>query len=290
MKDNVSIEFNIDYEASIYADGELVGKSGYKDTFKFSVEKDCLLTFKKGRQKAMIKVFKDKENKIVVGYSTTGQLKASYMQDKNEKTEENIQESKVEDYNENKNKMESTSSGNLNTTNNQNSDTMATIIGILVILAIIYGVYSVGKGIFSGNDTKDNNTNDKGKETPEVKERNARSEIEYLIRNSTSKGIYLYNMYSIGKITSVNCSSSENEYDNNGRYLMRCSYTYNPKNGAGSTMLDREDKGDVYALYMDNGDGTFAYRFGHAGTACKNKFKSDYCWGKDKTLKYNCKQ
>lgn len=287
MKDNVFVSFNIDYEVNIYVDGNLIGVSGYRDTFSFPIEKDSLITFKKGAKKAIIKAFKDKENKIEVGYSTTGQLKAFYIQEKEEKIEEKIQEDEIKN-NQEQSKAENAPSVNFNPTNNKSSDTMSAIIGILVILAIVYGVYSVGKGIFSDND-KNNNTNEKGKETPEDKERNARSQIEYLIRSSTSKGIYLYNMYSIGKITSANCSSSENEYDNNGRYLMRCSYTYNPKNGAGSTMLDREDKGDVYALFMDNGDGTFSYKFGHAGTAYKDKFKADYCWGKDKSLKYNCK-
>lgn len=286
MKENVIIEFNIDYEVSIYADNELIGKSGYKDTFKYLVEKDCLLTFKKGAKKAIIKVFKDKENKIEVGYSPTGQLKASYKQEKEESA---VNQEKPNNLEENKTENVVASNPNVQNTQKQNSDTASTIIGILVILAIIYGVYNIGSGFFNKSDSN-NNTNEKGKETPEDKERDARTQIQALIRNAPDKYIYLYSTYSIGKITSADCSSSENEYDNNGRYLMRCSYKYNPKNGAGSTMLDREHKGDVYALYMDNGDGTFAYKFGHAGTAYKDKFKSDYCWGKEKSLKFNCKQ
>ena len=210
MQENVIIKFNLDYEVSIYADNNLLGKSGYQDTFKCLVENDALLTFKKGTKKAMIKVFKDKENKIAVGYSTTGQLKASYWEEKEEPevtSEKTNKEEKTE------NKEINNNVSNANNPNNQNSsDTMSTIIGILVILAIVYGVYNFGKGIFSDNDSKTSTT--EKEETKEDKERNARYQIAALIKEADSKYIYLYNTYSIGKITSANCSHAENEYVN----------------------------------------------------------------------------
>ena len=77
-------------------------------------------------------------------------------------------------------------------------------------------------------------------------------------------------------------------YDNNGRYFLSCNYTYNPQNGAGSTMLDREHSGNVNAMFINNGDGTFYYEFGRAGSANESEFKSKTCWGKSESLKLNC--
>lgn len=115
----------------------------------------------------------------------------------------------------------------------------------------------------------------------------AKEEIEYLIEEKGSS-LFLYSDYSIGKITSVNCENEENETDGKGRYLMRCEYTYNPKNRAGSTMLDREETSDVYAIYMDVGNDKYNYDFGHAGTVFIDEFKEENCWGKSKDLKLNC--
>jgi len=295
MKNNLIIDFDLDYDVKISLNNNLIGTSGYKDTFSYTIEEDGLLTFKHKTQKASIRVYKDKPNKIKVQYSTTGQLKATFLDDTlvNETSNENSSESKP--------KQEKTVDTNtIDKVNepienkpqynqpqpNQNSNS-GSIIGIIIVVAIVlFVMYLFGIGIFSSSDSSDGSSNDKDV-NPET---NARYQIQNLIRNAPSNYIYLYSYYTIGKITSVSCNSSENETDGNGRYFMKCSYTYNPKNGNGSTMLDREHNGGVYALYMDNGDGTFAYRFGRSAIGEKEKFKSDNCWGKSKSLKLNCKQ
>ncbi len=115
----------------------------------------------------------------------------------------------------------------------------------------------------------------------------AKYQIESLIKKNGTT-LYLYSTYSIGKITSVNCENEENETDEKGRYLLRCTYTYNPKNRAGSTMLDREETSNVFAIYMDVGNDKFNYDFGRASILDIDEFKENNCWGKSEDLKLNC--
>ena len=146
MKENVYIEFNIDYEVNIYADNNLIGKSGYHDVYAFSIDKDCLLTFKNGSKKAMIKAFKNKKNKIEVCYSTTGQLKANY---KNEDEIDKVTPKKTE----NKNFQELSSKSenikniktNSNTNSNDNND-IGIFGGIMTLVCIGLPIFFLVRG------------------------------------------------------------------------------------------------------------------------------------------------
>lgn len=55
----------------------------------------------------------------------------------------------------------------------------------------------------------------------------------------------------VGKIISIK-DSEFLEKDNYGRYAFKVTFTYNPKNGSGTTMLDRESTKTVIAIYTLN--------------------------------------
>ena len=65
MKDNLIIKFDIDIDVKILLNDNIIGESGYKDTFKTTIEEDGLLTVKHGRKKANIRVLKEQINKII---------------------------------------------------------------------------------------------------------------------------------------------------------------------------------------------------------------------------------
>lgn len=79
MKDNLIITFDIDIDVKILLNNNVIGESGYKDTFKTKLEEDGLLTIKHGMKKANIRVSKKQINNISVTYSTNGQLKATFV-------------------------------------------------------------------------------------------------------------------------------------------------------------------------------------------------------------------
>lgn len=96
MKDNLIIKFDIDIDVKILLNDNIIGESGYKDTFKTTIEEDGLLTVKHGRKKANIRVLKEQINNISITYSADGQLKATFVSnnslDKKENNKENNKE------------------------------------------------------------------------------------------------------------------------------------------------------------------------------------------------------
>ena len=96
MKNNLIIKFDIDIDVKILLNNNIIGESGYKDSFKTTIEEEGLLTIKHGRKKANIRVLKEQINNIYVTYSTGGQLKATFIDndsldnDENNKEKENI--------------------------------------------------------------------------------------------------------------------------------------------------------------------------------------------------------
>ena len=46
MKNNLIIKFDIDINVKILLNNNVIGESGYKDTFKTTLEEDGLLTIK----------------------------------------------------------------------------------------------------------------------------------------------------------------------------------------------------------------------------------------------------
>ena len=277
MKNNLIIDFNIDYDVKIYLDKELLGESGYKDTFVETIDKDGLLVVKHGTKKASIRVYGNKKNYVQISYSTTGQLKATFKGGVKEEKETK----KVEE-------KEETVVKPIVTSTPQQQDTGSTIGAVVVLVLIVFGViWLINGNPFGGSSSSSSSNSSSGSKTDPMDE--AISQIQMLIRKAPEKYIYLYNTYTIGSIISADCHSSENTTDGNGRYLLRCRYSYHPKNGAGSTMLDRQNTGGVYAAYIDNGDGTFKYKFGHDGTAYLQEFKNNICWGQSASVKFNCK-
>ena len=53
--------------------------------------------------------------------------------------------------------------------------------------------------------------------------------------------------------------------------MFKCTYSYNPLNRAGSTMLDREDNGQVYVGIKMNENDMFNYKFGRTLEDLKSK-------------------
>lgn len=100
----------------------------------------------------------------------------------------------------------------------------------------------------------------------------------------------------IGKITSIT-KSTFLEKDGQGRFAFEVSFKYNPTNGNGDTMLDRESSMSVYAIYIVNPDdpyGTYtgisSVHYKRFGTWEKIKKDEDLCygaWGNPLTVKYN---
>ena len=109
-----------------------------------------------------------------------------------------------------------------------------------------------------------------------------------------------YNQYGsfdgIGKITSIT-KSTFLEKDGQGRFAFEVSFKYNPTNGNGDTMLDRESSMSVYAIYIVNPDdpyGTYtgisSVHYKRFGTWEEIKQDEDLCygaWGSPLTVKYN---
>lgn len=181
-----------------------------------------------------------------------------------------------------KGEKETNSSKNTKSNVKNGSGVVILIIIVAIIFYFCYNHVSLSSG--GGENDISSDSNDSSKV---IDEKYAIRQIEHLIWNYDNEYVPLYTSHSIGKITSVNCSSSENEYDNNGRYLLRCSFKYNPSDG-GATELNREYKGGVYAMFLSNGNGQFYYNFYIAGTAYKDNFKTKNCWGKSENLKLNC--
>ena len=277
MENNLTIKFDIDIDVKIYLNHNIIGTSGYKDTFASTIKEDGLLTIKHGMKKANIRVSKEKMNNIAVTYSTSGQLKATFVSSTSEKKENNKEEEHLTK------EKDNITSSNIPTPNvNQTHNNNGVITTVIIVIVVICGYVFLNFDSLFGSS----NNNDDSSDSQVTGEQEAVQQIETLIRSAGTRYLYLYNTYTIGKVTSANCTYQD--YDNNGRYFLSCNYTYNPQNGAGSTMLDREHSGNVNAMFINNGDGTFYYEFGRAGSANESEFKSKTCWGKSESLKLNC--
>lgn len=148
MKNNLVIKFDIDVDVKILFDNNIIGESGYKDTFETIIDKDGLLTIKHGMKKANIRVLKEKQNNISVTYSTSGQLKATFMNNisSNKKEQE---ETPKENNNTNistntpLNNNVQNSNTNSNSTTNNNNNVVGGIVSFIILAAVFYGIYSL---------------------------------------------------------------------------------------------------------------------------------------------------
>lgn len=68
----------------------------------------------------------------------------------------------------------------------------------------------------------------------------------------------LNSYYSVGKILTKKCDLEQSLEE---WKMFKCNYTYNPLNGAGNIMLDRENNDSVYVAIKFNTDDTFSYKF-----------------------------
>ena len=136
MKNNLIIKFDIDVDVKILLDNDIIGESGYKDTFKTTIEKDGLLTIKHGMKKANIRVSKEKLNNICVTYSTSGQLKATFIVDasSSKKEEEKSKENPTNNI--------SVNDTSMNAEVQNDNNVVVGIITFVVLVAIIWGSIS----------------------------------------------------------------------------------------------------------------------------------------------------
>lgn len=140
MKNNLIIKFDIDINVKILLNNNVIGESGYKDTFKTTLEEDGLLTIKHGTKKANIRVSKDQINNISVTYSTSGQLKATFVSNTSAvKNETNKEETIVEENN----------TVDKNVTNEMPNQNVGVIV--TVIICIICVGYFVLPNLFSSS-------------------------------------------------------------------------------------------------------------------------------------------
>ena len=126
---------------------------------------------------------------------------------------------------------------------------------IFIIIVCILGV---------GYDTffKDTKTNQNSASTTPQKIEYGSTKYENSKYGANVVKAY-YNKYGsfsgVGKITSIT-NSEFLEKDNYGRYAFKVTFKYNPTNGNGTTMLDRESTKTVIAIYLlnlDNPDGLY---------------------------------
>jgi len=138
--------------------------------------------------------------------------------------------------------------------NNKNA-----VIILFVIMCIIVGFFVFKNiGIFGDNNSNSSKTTSVENDAKAAALQVIKVENKYQLNAS----------YSIGKITSKNAvlDSKSGEW-----YLFKCTYSYNPLNGAGSIMLDREQNGQVYVGIKMNENDMFNYKFGRTLEDLKTK-------------------
>lgn len=135
----------------------------------------------------------------------------------------------------------------------RNKKILLWIIGIIAIL-FLFSMFN----IFITNITKKNSTNSNitnNVTTNKIEYGSSKYEDssygEKVVRAYFSK--YGGYVNGVGKITSI-VKSEFLEKDNYGRYAFRVTFKYNPINGQGATMLDRESTKTVIAIYLLNLD------------------------------------
>lgn len=127
----------------------------------------------------------------------------------------------------------------------------------LIIVAVFF-IIGIGYEIFFNNSKENSNSNLATTQKIEygcTKYENSKYGAD-VVRAYYNK----YGSFSgVGKITSIT-NSEFLEKDNYGRYAFKVTFNYNPTNGNGTTMLDRESTKTVIAIYLlnlDNPDGLY---------------------------------
>ena len=109
------------------------------------------------------------------------------------------------------------------------------------------------------------------------------STIQWDIRKVNASAWGYSTRYAIGEVESVSCNVQEN--DGNGRYILKCSVTYYPKNGFGATLTTSKMTETIYAIFMRNTQDNFSRLYTSSITS---NFKTQHCWGKDKSRGLFC--
>lgn len=279
MESNVEIKFNLDCKVKVYFNDELIDQVGFKDTSYYLIEEDSTITFKAGMKRATIRAYKDRNNKIEVGYSTTGQLKAEYFDSKANTPKVQKQE-KVEG------KVDNQQQANVAPANTNNSSNGGIVGGCLsvvfvIIMAICFWDFLPFSYMFSGPSNSP--------------EENARLNAESLLKKDkadTINSLYAYgtNHPSVGKVTSASCTKVAS--DSVGRYIFDCSFKYNPQARNGMVDTTKEGSGNIYVSYLSTGDGYYSYNFGslyYSNADGLQTMKDKSCWEKPKSSKVNCR-
>lgn len=149
---------------------------------------------------------------------------------------------------------------NIQAQNNTSQKNTNLAVVIFIVICVIAGFLVLKNiGIFGNNNSSNSNSSTSI-------ETDARAAALQVIK--VENKYYLNASYSIGKITSKNAilDSKSGEW-----YLFKCTYSYNPLNKAGSTMLDREDNGLVYIGIKMGENDMFNYKFGRTLEDLKTK-------------------
>lgn len=287
------VGFAVNTKWSVFVDNEYVGKIDFKNNLTKKLSKGAhTVQYKVGVQKTKILNINVADEEIVVECVWDGTVRNFHVVGGESNNIENDISESNETKNNNKdyvfcsncgekikkgnafcsncgNKIEQGGINKENNTPSQNNtnnispkDRNASII-VFVIICLIVGFFVFKNiGIFGNNNS--NNSNNSSKTTSI--ENDARSAALQVI--STENKYYLNASYSIGKITSKNAvlDSKSGEW-----YLFKCTYSYNPLNRAGSTMLDREDNGLVYVGIKMKENDMFNYKFGRTLEDLKSK-------------------
>lgn len=283
------VGFAVNTKWSVFVDNEYIGKIDFKNNLTKKLSKgEHTVQYKVGVQKTKILNINVADEEIVIECIWDGTVRNFHViGEESNNIENNISENN-ETKNNNKdyvfcsncgekikrgsafcsycgNKIEQETINKENNTPSQNNinnttpkDRNALIIIFVIICLIVGFVFFKNIGLIG-----DNNSN--SSKTTSV-ENDAKSAALQVIKIENK--YYLNASYSIGKITSKNAvlDSKSGEW-----YLFKCTYSYNPLNRAGSTMLDREDNGQVYVGIKMNENDMFNYKFGRTLEDLKSK-------------------
>ncbi|MCI8362227.1 MAG: zinc ribbon domain-containing protein [Clostridia bacterium] len=283
------VGFAVNTKWSVFVDNEYIGKIDFKNNLAKKLSKGVhTVQYKVGVQKTKILNINVADEEIVVECIWDGTVRNFHVVGGESNNNENDISENNETKNNNKdytfcsncgkeikkgsafcsycgNKIEQETINKENNTPSQNNtnnmvpkDRNALIIIFVIICLIVGFIFFKNIGVIG-----DNNSNNS--KTTSI-ENDAKSAALQVI--TVENKYYLNSSYSIGKITSKNAvlDSKSGEW-----YLFKCTYSYNPLNRAGSTMLDREDNGQVYVGIKMKENDMFNYKFGRTLEDLKSK-------------------
>ena len=170
------------------------------------------------------------------------------------------------------------------------------VISVLALIAILTGIAIIldSRSNISSTNTS-SSTSSSTPRTPEQLYNSTKYENPEYGEKVVAGYCSQYGRFNgIGKITGFT-NSEFLEKDGQGRFAFEVTFRYNPVNGNGDTMLDRESSKRVYAIYIVNPDDPDGVYVGSSnvkqfGTWDEIKEYEDVCygaWGSPVTAKFN---